>query len=93
MEPILTISKEEKVNIRQRLLKSVNNISNDTKHKEDYQSEIHNISEVPFEGSIHNSQGTRISSDDINKMYDKHTPSLLSIIFQSIIAPTYKIFH
>ena len=93
MEEILTISEEEKVNIRQKLRKSINNLPNSTKHKEDYSSEIHNTLEVPFEGSIYNNLDTRISSDDINKMYNKYTPSLLSIVFQSIMAPAYKIFR
>lgn len=93
MEKILTINAEEKATIRKNLMAAINNHSNDLKNKKDYPSEIHNTLEVPFEGSIYNNEDTRISSNDINIMYSKYTPSLLSIVLQSIIAPTYKIFR
>jgi len=93
LETILTINAEEKVTIRQKLLDTVKHSSNDAKHKKNYPSEIHNTLEVPFEGSIYNNKDTRISSNDIKKMYDRHTPSLFWIILQSIMAPAYKILR
>jgi hypothetical protein len=94
MEKILTISKEKKVSIRQKLLDAVSNSPHGTKKgTTDYPSEIHNTIEVPFEGSIYNNEDTRISSADIKKMYAKHTPSFLWVLVQSILSPTYKILR
>ena len=51
--------------------------------REKYRSEAHNLESVPFEGSIYESVGCALNTDEINQRYRNSMHSVWWIIIQS----------
>jgi len=93
MENVLIVNTETKTENRRKLRNAISKSNIESTHGKNYPSEARHTKVAPFEGSIYSDTDTRISSKNIQKMYDTYTPSIWWILSQSIVSPFFKLLR